>query len=60
MLHRVNVRPVYAYETVEGEVVTTRSTVAFRAVCSCGWRSSAKRSYKKAQVLKRLHLEAGG
>lgn len=60
MLHVVNVRPVYVYERAEGESLNTRRTVAYRAVCSCGWKSGSKPRHLDARQLGRLHRDAGG
>lgn len=55
--HNAKVSPVRSpLEWSDKEQSFVRRVVAYRAECSCGYRSAALRSYGAAQTHKRSHL----
>ncbi len=60
MLHAVKIEPVRLRAYSEPLRVDTRSIVAYRAVCSCGWRSSSRRTVQAVRVESAAHRLNGG
>ena len=57
MLHALTFRPIRLRQfSTELRCETTR-TVAYRAVCSCGWSSSGKTTVREARELGRGHAD---
>jgi hypothetical protein len=60
MLHVVKVTPIYVYSAERGGRLRTRRTVAYRAVCSCAWRSPARSTVAAVRELAADHRRGGG
>ena len=55
VIHHVNVRPVRIRERHELLGVDAIRVVAYRAVCSCGWRGSSRETVTLARIDGRRH-----
>lgn len=58
MLHAVKVRPVRVRELDADLGCEVIRVVAYRAVCSCSWRSKSLRTVRNARLLGQAHRAA--
>lgn len=59
MLHAVTIRPVRLSRHDSSLAVTVVYGVGYRAVCSCGWRSPTRSTFRAARLEGFTHRREG-